>query len=936
MLPMRFFRSRVFTAGALACLAMYAAVFGALFLITQLLQVGMGATPLQAGLRTLPMAVMPLLLAPAGGVITDRIGFRPLLICGLALESVALGWLAAVVTPDVPYGLLIAPLALAGAGVAVFFAPLITAMLSAVTPEEQGQASGAATAIRELAVVVGVAVLGLVFAGHGGYASRADFTAGFVPAMWLAAGLTGPACWPPCRCRAAPAEGGRGPLPIRWPDATMMRVTPSLLERQAELEMLATAVARAGTGRGSAVLVLGEAGVGKTSLVQAFLSAAAGRARVLAGTCEDLLTPRALGPLRDAARSAAGGPLAAALSPEVDPDLVFAAVCDELAAPPSPAVLVVEDVLWADGATLDVLRYLGTRVQGLPAVLLMTYRDDALAPGPPAARGARRARQHGGQPAAADVAHLGRGPRDGRPDEPRSGRVFELTGGNPFYVSEVLASPGSEVPPTVVDAVLARVRTLSQAAQTALDRLAVIPCGAEVNLLRVLVGDLTPVAEAERAGVVEVRGDLVAFRHELARRAVAESLPASVRLELNADVLCALLTGPDSDPFRILHHAVEAGDDNAVVTHGEETAREAARVGAHRQAAACYAQVLARGHRLSTAQRAALGEAYSWALSNSNQLHFAVAAAATVTELWQHEGDDTRLVRALCTLSRQQWLTERTATARTSAERAFELARPLGDSYQNALATLNLGGLLVVIDREADGLPYLDEAHGIAGRCGAASVAALCRNYRGSARLQLGDLRGCEDLLASMAQATELDNHEYVMRAYYNLIEGLWRLGEYREALGYLEQAESFGRDRDFRVHGYMFAARRARLALMRGQWAQAEAALRDLLDGARRIGPGRALSGGADDPRRPRRGARGGAGSPAAAGPGCHPAAAPAAAGHADQPGRAYRSPARDPAAGRGRPVERGDRAAAGGVDPHRGPPCLRHLGQARRAHPA
>ena len=612
----------------------------------------------------------------------------------------------------------------------------------------------------------------------------------------------------------------------------MMRVTPSLLERQAELDMLGTAVARAGTGRGSAVLVLGEAGVGKTSLVQAFLSAAAGRARVLAGACEDLLTPRALGPLRDAARSAAGGPLAAALSPEVDPDLVFAAVCDELAAPPSPAVLVVEDVHWADGATLDVLRYLGTRVQGLPAVLLMTYRDDALARDHPlrgvlGALGSTVASRLRLTSLTSDAVRAMAAPTSLDP-----GELFELTGGNPFYVSEVLASPGSVVPPTVVDAVLARVRTLSQAAQTALDRLAVIPSGAEVGLLRVLVGDLTPVAEAERAGVVEVRGDLVAFRHELARRAVAESLPASVRLELNADVLCALLTGPDSDPFRILHHAVEAGDDAAVIMHGEEAAREAARVGAHRQAAACYAQVLARGHRLSTARRAALGEAYSWALSNSNQLHFAVAAAATAAELWQQDGDDTRLVRALVTLSRQQWLTERTAAARTSAERAFELARPLGDSYQNALATLNLGGLLVVIDREADGLPYLDEALGIAERCGAASVAALCRNYRGSARLQLGDLRGCEDLLASMAQASELDNHEYVMRAYYNLIEGLWRLGEYREALGYLEQAESFGRDRDFRVHGYMFAARRARLALMRGQWAQAEAALRDLLDG--------------------------------------------------------------------------------------------------------
>ena len=154
---------------------------------------------------------------------------------------------------------------------------------------------------------------------------------------------------------------------------------PHLLERQAELQTLGTAIERAGAGRGSAVLVLGEAGIGKTSLVHAFLSAAAGRARVLAGTCEDLLTSRALGPLRDAARSAADGPLAAALSPRADPDLVFAAVIDELASPPLPVVFVIEDAHWADGATLDVLRYVGPRVPSLPAVLLVTYRDDALA-----------------------------------------------------------------------------------------------------------------------------------------------------------------------------------------------------------------------------------------------------------------------------------------------------------------------------------------------------------------------------------------------------------------------------------------------------------------------------------------------------------------------------------------------------------------------------
>ena len=575
----------------------------------------------------------------------------------------------------------------------------------------------------------------------------------------------------------------------------------------------------------------GEAGVGKTSLVHAFLAAAAGRARVLAGACEDLLTPRALGPLRDAARSAAGGPLAVALSPRTDPDLVFTAACDELASPPSPAILVIEDAHWADGATLDVLRYLGPRVPSLPAVLLVTYRDDALARNHPL-RGVL-----GALGSAATRLPLTRLTLDAvrqlaAATNVDPGELFRLTGGNPFYVTEVLANPDAVVPPTVVDAILARVGALSWEAQGALDRLAVVPSGAEVSLLRVLVGDLAPVAEAERAGVVEVRGEVVAFRHELARRAVAESLPASVRLDLNADVLRALLTRPDPDLFRVLHHAVEAGDDAAVVTHGTAAAREATRVGAHRQAAACYAQVLARGHLLTTARRAALGEAYAWALSNSNQLHFATDAAATAAELWQQHGDDSRLVRALVTLSRQQWLTERPAAARASGERAFELARPLGDSYQNALATLNLGGLLVLTDREKDGLAYLDEALRIAERCGATSVVALCRNYRGSALLQLGDRSGCDDLLRSMAQAAALGNHEYVMRAYYNLIEGLWRLGEYRQALGYLEQAENFGRDRDFRVYGYMFAARRCRLALMRGQWAAAEAGLRELLEG--------------------------------------------------------------------------------------------------------
>jgi tetratricopeptide (TPR) repeat protein len=138
-------------------------------------------------------------------------------------------------------------------------------------------------------------------------------------------------------------------------------------------------------------------------------------------------------------------------------------------------------------------------------------------------------------------------------------------------------------------------------------------------------------------------------------------------------------------------------------------------------------------------------------------------------------------VRALVALSRQQWLTEQTSAARESAEEALVLSQVACDSPDQALATLNLGGLLVLTDREEEGLPKLSDALQLAQRSNAAEIAALCRNYQGSACLQLGRLDGVAELQASIAAARQLNNHEYVMRGYYNLVEGLWRLGRYDE-----------------------------------------------------------------------------------------------------------------------------------------------------------
>jgi EmrB/QacA subfamily drug resistance transporter len=189
MLPMRFFRSRTFAATNGLSLAMYFGVFGSIFLLAQFFQTTQGYSPLQAGLRTLPWTGMPMIVAPVAGVLSDRIGPRPLMVAGLSLQAAAIAWLAAIITPDVAYGRLIVPFVLAGTGMALVFAPSANAVLGSVRLREAGQASGATNAIRELGGVIGVAVLASVFSANGSYASPLAFTSGLTAALPIGAAI---------------------------------------------------------------------------------------------------------------------------------------------------------------------------------------------------------------------------------------------------------------------------------------------------------------------------------------------------------------------------------------------------------------------------------------------------------------------------------------------------------------------------------------------------------------------------------------------------------------------------------------------------------------------------------------------------------------------------------------------------------------------------
>jgi EmrB/QacA subfamily drug resistance transporter len=187
MLPMRFFRDRAFAAANGASLFMYFGMFGSIFLLTQFLQTVQGHSPLGAGLRVLPWTAMPMIVAPIAGALSDRIGGRPLMATGLGLQAIGLAWLAAVSTPTVPYTELVIPFILSGTGMAMFFAPVANVVLSAVRPEEEGQASGTNNAIREVGGVFGVAVLASLFAHYGGYGTPQTFVDGMTPALWVGA-----------------------------------------------------------------------------------------------------------------------------------------------------------------------------------------------------------------------------------------------------------------------------------------------------------------------------------------------------------------------------------------------------------------------------------------------------------------------------------------------------------------------------------------------------------------------------------------------------------------------------------------------------------------------------------------------------------------------------------------------------------------------------
>ncbi len=598
-----------------------------------------------------------------------------------------------------------------------------------------------------------------------------------------------------------------------------------LLERSDALSVLtASLTAVAQTGEGRLVLVSGEAGVGKTALLRRFCDDHRGSARILWGACDPLFTPRPLGPLLDVAE-VARGELADVVEAGGRPYGVASALMRELGSR-ATTVLVLDDLQWADEATLDVVGLLGRRIDAVPALVLLSYRDDELDRAHPL-RMVLGALATGPAVRRLEIAPLSRDAvaRLAEPHGTDADELFTRTAGNPFFVTEALAAGEEELPNTVRDAVLARAARMSPPAAALVDAVAVAPPHVELWLLEALTGDaVDALDECLASGVLTHAPDGVVFRHELARIAVEESLPPSRRILLHRNALAALADPPAGTPDleRLAHHAEAAGDGPAVLRFAPAAAARAAALGAHREAAAQYARALRVADGLAPRERAELLERYSHECYLTDQPDEAIDALKRAIECRRELGDTRKEGDSLRRLANILWCPGRTAEADEAAQEALAVLEQLPPGPELAMALATMSQLHKDLDDFDGAVAWGTRALELAERLDDTEALIHALNTIGTTELLFGIPAGLRKLERSLELGERADLAEHVGRAFIHLVWAGTRLRDYGLADRYLEPGLAYSAERGVDLWRFYLLAFRARIELDRGRWSEA------------------------------------------------------------------------------------------------------------------
>ena len=594
-----------------------------------------------------------------------------------------------------------------------------------------------------------------------------------------------------------------------------------LLERSEQFSTLGDDLAAVvSSGQGRIVLVSGEAGIGKTALLRRFCAGLNGGVRILWAGCDPLFTPRPLGPVLELAELI-GGDMAVRAADATKPYEVARALLRELQTRPS--VLVLEDLHWADAATLDVVGLIGRRITGVPVLLVLTYRADELDRAHPLRIAL------GGLPGSRDVTRLGLTGLSRYAVAKLAGHadisareLHRWTSGNPFFVTEVLAAGTDQVPHTVRDAVLARAARLGRAARDLLDAVAVVPGRAEQWLLDALVPDVADALdECLVGGMVVLTDHCVEFRHEIARQVIEESLPPGRRAALSRAALATLAAQESPDLARLTHHAEAAGDAAAMLRFGPAAAERAAAAGARREAAGLYGRTLKfsagqAGHERAELLERFAAEAYFTAMGEQ-----ATEALREAEQIYDRSGDVAARGRALRQLARQLGLDGQLSESRAAAVQAVALLEQLPPGAELARSYATLSANFGVTD-DATAIRWGTAAIELADRVGCTDALVYALNNVGTVELRGGDPGGLAKLERSRELAAQAGDEAGVGRAYLHLGLALAARREWLVAERFLDPGIEYCREHGLEAWQLWLTALKAESALARGYWDRA------------------------------------------------------------------------------------------------------------------
>jgi ATP/maltotriose-dependent transcriptional regulator MalT len=611
----------------------------------------------------------------------------------------------------------------------------------------------------------------------------------------------------------------------------MPMTSEGLLERDKELAQLAALLEDVRAGHGRVGLVYGEAGIGKTAFLKRFVSEhVTPPMRLFWGGCDALFTPRPLAPLQEVAWLH-GGRLAEKLRDGASRDTIFQIFFEELVRPHPPAVVVMEDVHWADEATLDLLKFLGRRADRTCALLVISWRDDEV----PAAHPLRSMLGDLSRAAVRRIPLQALSPRAveqlAREANGRAGNLHALTGGNPFFVTEVLAGGEAAVPATVSDAVLSRASRLSAPARELLDLASVAPTRIELPTLEAAAGSaFAALDELLAAGMLSLGDGAVSFRHELARRAIEDAVPPLRARDLHARLLAALRSLPEKPGLldRLVHHAERAGDVALVLMLAPDAAAHAALLGAHREAAAHLATALRHAPQLEPGRRAELLESRAYQCYLTDRMKEAIEACTAALELWHALGDTRREGDCLRWLSRMCWYSARTQDAQRYGAMAVDTLETLQPGFELAMAWSTRSQLHMCAGEASEARVWGEKALALARDRGFVEPEVHALNNLGCARIQVGDEEGWELLEESLRISIAHGFQEHSARALSNLGSFAVEERRHQSAARWLREGIEFASDRDLGTIRLCSLVWQARLRVVVGEWSEAaeEAAL--------------------------------------------------------------------------------------------------------------